>query len=85
MSDERRPVTLDQMGDVLTDRDLAALMQRAASWPRWERDRAKAMGRAPYLPARIEDGRRDWRYRKVDVEYWLKTGSSARTQMRRAG
>jgi len=85
MSDAQRPVRLEEFGDVLTDRDLAALMQREPSWPRRERDRAKVMARAPYLPARIEDGRRDVRYRKVDVEFWLRTGSAARTQMRRVG
>jgi len=78
------PVHLEDFGDVLTDRDLCALMQRPASWPRRERDRAKAMNRAPYLPARIEDGRRDVRYRKDDVAFWMKTGSSARGQMRRS-
>jgi hypothetical protein len=83
MSDARPPVRLEDFGDVLTDRDLAALMQREPSWPRRERDRAKAMGRTPYLPARIDDGRRDARYRKLDVEFWLKTGSSARAQLRR--
>ena len=83
MNDDRRPVRLEDFGDVLSDRDLAALMQRPASWPRRERDRAKAMGRAPYLPARIEDGRRDVRYRRSDVEFWMKSGSSARVQMRR--
>jgi hypothetical protein len=85
MNADRRPVRLEDFGDVLTDRDLAALMQREPSWPRRERDRAKAMRRAPYLPARIEDGRRDVRYRKADVEFWLRTGSSARVQMRRCG
>ena len=84
MSDVRRPFRLEDFGDVLTDPDIAALMQRKPSWPRRERDRAKAMGRAPYLPARIEDGRRSPRYRKVDVELWLKTGSRARVQMRRS-
>lgn len=79
------PVRLDSLGDVLTDRDLAALMQRKPSWPRRERDRAKAMHRAPDLPARIDDGRRSPRYRRIDVEYWMKTGSGARAQMRRAG
>jgi len=83
MSHARQPVRLEDFGDVLTDRDLAALMQREPSWPRRERDRAKLMHRAPYLPARIEDGRRDCRYRKDDVEFWLRTGSSARVQLRR--
>ena len=84
-SDTRRPVRLEDFGDVLSDADLAALMQRKPSWPRRERDRAKAMNRAPDLPARIEALRRSVRYRKVDVEFWLRTGSSARVQIRRVG
>lgn len=79
----RPTVRLSDFGDVLTDQDLAALMQRAPSWPRRERDQATVQRRAPYLPARIEDGRASWRYRKVDVESWMRTGSSARVAIRR--
>jgi hypothetical protein len=85
MSDDRRPVHLDDLGDVLTDRDLVALMQWKPSTPRARRDRARRARVSPNLPARIEDGSCAARYRKVDVEHWMKTGSSARAQMRRAG
>lgn len=67
---------LEHYGDVLTDADLAALCQRPASWPRRERDKAKVLGGRPNLPVRIEDGMRAWRYRAVDVAYWLRTGRS---------
>jgi hypothetical protein len=77
------PVRLSDFGDVLTDADLAALMQRPPSWPRRERDRARLEGRAPYLPARIDDAHRQPRYRRIDVESWMKTGSSTRSAMRR--
>ena len=70
-------VTLATLGDVLTDRDLAALCQRAASWPRRERDRATRLGVPPDLPASMEQFRQP-RYRKVDVEHWLRTGSRTR-------
>ena len=84
MTDDRRPVRLDDFGDVLTDADLVALMQWSASTPRARRDKAHAARVAPNLPPRIEDGSRHWRYRRVDVEHWMKTGSSARAQMRRS-
>jgi len=80
----RRPVRLDDFGDVMTDRDLVALMQWKPSTPRARRDKAKQARISPNLPARIDDRSRDVRYRKVDVEHWLKTGSSARVQMRRS-
>ena len=75
-------VKLDDLGDVLTDRDLAALCQRAASWPRRERDRATRLGVTPDLPVTVP-GLRQPRYTKVAVERWLLTGSSARTSLRR--
>lgn len=80
----RPPVRLSELGDVLTDADLAALLQKAVSWPRRERDRAKAAGVSPNLPARIDIPGQP-RYRKVDVEHWLKTGSSTRVSLRRVG
>jgi len=83
-TEARRPVHLEDFGDVLTDADLAALMQWKPSTPRARRDKARLARVSPNLPARIEDGSRQWRYRRVDVEFWMKTGSSARGQMRRA-
>lgn len=68
---------LEDMGTVLTDSDLAALCQRAPSWPRRERDRAKGLGITPDLPAAMDQFRRP-RYRSVDVEHWLRTGSRTR-------
>ncbi len=82
----RRPrcLRIAECGEVLTDADLAALLQRAPSWPRRERDRARAARVAPNLPARMDIPGQP-RYRRVDVESWLKTGSSARTSLRRVG
>lgn len=75
--DVGQPVTLDQFGDVLTDRDLARLMKRAERWPMNERCTAKRRGVAPDLPAEIP-GVRSYRYRKQDVAYWLQTGRRSR-------
>lgn len=79
-----RGVRLADLGDVLTDADLAALLQRAPSWPRRERDRARAARVAPNLPRPMDIPGRP-RYRKVDVEHWLRTGSSTRPSLRRVG
>jgi H2-forming N5,N10-methylenetetrahydromethanopterin dehydrogenase-like enzyme len=77
------PVRLEDLGDVLTDRDLVALMQWLPSRPRSLRDKAKALGIAPNLPAVIPGTERRPRYRRVDVERWLATGSSVPSRLRR--
>jgi len=71
------PVTLDQFGDVLTDRELAQLVQRSAFWPRDERMRARRIGVSPDLPREIP-GLAQKRYRKADVAHWLATGRRGR-------
>jgi len=66
------PVTLIQLGDVLTDAELAQLLQRPLSWPSKVRQRARRAGVEPDLPPSIFVGR--WarhRYRKQDVLQWL--------------
>lgn len=82
MAELDRPVTLDQFGDVLTDRDLARLMRRSDAWPRQERWQAKRRGLAPNLPAAIPDNGWCVRYRKDAVIYWMQTGR--RTTRQRA-
>lgn len=77
------PVRLEDLGDVLTDRDLAALMQWAPSRPRRLRDRARVLSIAPNLPAVIAGTQKRPRYRKVDVERWMATGSSVPVRLRR--
>lgn len=73
----RRPaVRLEDLGDVLTDRDLAALLQVSARWPEVQRREAAKVQRAPNLPATIP-GIRQPRYRRQDVAHWLRTGRSA--------
>jgi len=62
---------------VLTDRDLARLMQRAESWPGSERKRARRLGVAPDLPAPIPGQKRP-RYTRESVRRWLDTGSRRR-------
>ena len=73
-----QPVSLDQFGDVMTDQDLARLMQRTARWPEMERYRARRRGVAPDLPMEVPGLRTRYRYRKQDVAYWLQTGRRAR-------
>jgi hypothetical protein len=68
-------VTLASFGDVLTDADLCALLQVSPRWAEVQRRNAKAAGVAPDLPARIPSLRLP-RYRKCDVESWMRTGSS---------
>lgn len=72
------PITLDQLGDVLTDAQLAQLLQRSPQWPKRERRRARLEGVAPNLPATIPHFANRPRYRKVDVARWLMTGSARR-------
>jgi hypothetical protein len=78
----RPVVTLDQFGTVLTDADLAALCGYAPSWPRRERDRAKALRLQPNLPTPMPQFRQP-RYHRDVVARWLATGSCARQPMRR--
>ena len=72
-----QPVTLDSFGDVLTDLDLARLMQRPLRWPSNTRHAARRRGVAPDLPLEVP-GMRPVRYRKQDVAYWLQTGRRQR-------
>lgn len=79
----RPPVTLASFGDVMTDADLAALMQMAPSFARDRRRLAARTGLAPNLPAQIPGCGKKVRYLRSDVERWLLTGSSARYGARR--
>jgi hypothetical protein len=81
----RPPVHLAQFGDVMTDRDLAALLQMSPSFARKRRELAARTGLAPNLPAAIPGMGKMHRYLKQDVERWLLTGSSSRHGMRRVG
>ena len=78
MTDAATPVTLDDFGDVLTDHDLARLVQRHARWPLDERYRSRRRGVAPNLPQEVPGLGPPYRYRKQDVAYWLQTGRRAR-------
>ena len=74
-------LTLNDFGDVLTDRELAQLLQRPTTWPRDERHRAERAGMSPNLPPELPGFDRKWgrhRYRKQDIAHWLQTGSRAR-------
>ena len=74
------PVTLDALGDVLTDDELAALVRRSPQWPKKERWRARRLGCAPNLPRELSDvSERVHRYRKQDVAQWLANGSRGRS------
>lgn len=73
----RRPASrLEDMGDVLTDGDLAALLQVSPRFAEKRRYEARKVHRAPDLPKTI-DGCTRPRYWRVDVEHWLRTGRSA--------
>lgn len=75
-----RAPRLDDFGDVLTDRDLCALLQVSPRWAEVRRRDAK-FG-APDLPRRIPGCGRP-RYRREDVARWLETGSSSLAFARR--
>jgi hypothetical protein len=71
-----QPVRLADLPDVLTDRDLCALLQVSPRWAEVQRRDAKKAGVAPNLPATIP-GITHPRYRREDVAYWLRTGRSS--------
>lgn len=71
---------LEDFGDVLTDKDLAALLQVSPRWAEKQRADARRAGVAPNLPAALPQFARFPRYRKCDVEAWLRTGRSARAE-----
>lgn len=72
----RRPAPrIEDLPDVLTDRDLCALLQVGPRWCEVQRREAKRAGVAPNLPATLP-GMKLPRYRKADVEFWMRTGRS---------
>jgi hypothetical protein len=77
-----KPLTLADLGDVITDAQLAALMQRAPSWPRRERDRAKQYRVRPNLPEPMV-GFAHPRYTKRAVQKWLDEASAPMRVVRR--
>lgn len=79
----RPPVRLSDLGDVLSDRDLAALLQMSPSFARTRRELAARTGLTPNLPPALPGMGKMHRYLKEDVEVWLRTGSRARHGFRR--
>lgn len=75
-------VRLEDFGDVLSDVDLAALLQVSPRWPEVRRREARRLRVAPSLPPTIQGVR--WpRYRRVDVAAWLARESGQPTPKRR--